>query len=82
METFTGKEEWRPYLLQFCHIANKYKRFDQDRLDKLIECLRDRALQFFKTRPKVAQDNYKLPSKKLEERFGYKDLSNVIRHQF
>ena len=82
MEIFIGKEDWRPYLLQCCHIANKYKWSDQDRLDKLIECLRDRALQFLKTRPKFVQDNYKLPSKKLEERLGYKDLSSVIRRQF
>jgi hypothetical protein len=38
MGTFTGKEDWRPYFLQFCHIANDYKWSDQDRLDKLIEC--------------------------------------------
>jgi hypothetical protein len=43
MGTFTGKEDWRPYFLQFCHIANKYEWSDQDRLDKLIECLRDRV---------------------------------------
>ena len=43
--TFTGKEDWRPYFLQFCHIANKYECSYQDRLDELIECLRDRALK-------------------------------------
>jgi hypothetical protein len=81
MRTFTGKEDWRPYFLQFCHIANKYEWSDQDRLDKLIECLRDRALKYFTTRPKFVQDNYKLTCKKIEERFGCKDLANVIRRQ-
>ena len=79
---FSGKEDWRPYLLQFCHIANKYKWFDQDRLEKLIECLGDHALRFFTTRPKFVQDNYKLRSKKLEERFGCKGLPTVIHLQF
>ena len=81
MGTFTGKEDWRPYFLQFCHIANKYEWSDQDRLDKLIECLRDRALKYFTTRPKSVQDNYKLTCKKMEERFGCKDLPNVIHRQ-
>jgi hypothetical protein len=52
MGTITGKEDRHPYFLQFCHIANDYKWSDQDRLDKLIECLRDRALRYFRTRPK------------------------------
>jgi hypothetical protein len=81
MGTFTGKEDCRPVLLQFCHIANRYEWSDQDRLDKLIECLRDCALKYFTTRPKLVQDNYKLACKKMEERFGCKDLPNVIRRQ-
>jgi hypothetical protein len=81
MGTFTGKEEWRHYFLKFCHITNKYEWSDQDRLDKLIECLRDRALNLFTTRPKFVQNNYKLICKKMEERFGCKDLPQVIRRQ-
>jgi hypothetical protein len=57
-------QRWEPFL-QFCHIANKYEWSDQDRLDKLIECLRDRALKYFTTRPKFVQDNYKLTCKRL-----------------
>ena len=55
MGTFTGKEDWRPYFLQFCHIANKYEWSDQDRLDKPIECLRDRALIFFDNKTTVSK---------------------------
>ena len=54
MGTSTGKEVWRPYFLQFCHIANKYEWSDQDRLDKLIECLRDRALKFLDNKTEVS----------------------------
>jgi hypothetical protein len=50
MGTITGKEDWHPYFLQFFHIANDYKWSDQDRLDKLIECLRYRAFRYFSTR--------------------------------
>ena len=80
MGTFNGKNQWLPYFLQFSLIENKYEWSDQDRLDKLIECLRDRVLKNF-TRPKFVQDNYKLTCKKIEERFGCKYLPNVIRRQ-
>ena len=77
MGTFTGKEDWRTYFLQFCHIPNDYKWSDQDRLDKLIECIRDRALRYFRTRPKCIQDNYKFTCNKKR-----KDLPNVIFRNF
>jgi hypothetical protein len=51
MGTFTGKEDCRPYFLQFCHIANKYELSDQDRLDKRIECLKRSCIKiFYKTK--------------------------------
>ena len=81
MGTFTGKEDRRPYFLQFSHFANICEWSDQDLLDKLVECLRDRALKFFTTRPMFVQDNYKLTCKKMEARFGCKDLPQVIRRQ-
>ncbi|CAG2207198.1 unnamed protein product [Mytilus edulis] len=46
MSTYDGRSDWRPYLVQFNHIANRYNWTNQNRLDKLIECLRDRALKF------------------------------------
>lgn len=45
LSTDDGKTEWRPYLIQFDHIAKKYNWSDAEKLDKLIECLRDRALK-------------------------------------
>jgi hypothetical protein len=56
MGTFTGKEDWRLYFLQFCHIANDHDCSDQDRLDKLIVCLKDHALKYFRTGPKCVQE--------------------------
>jgi len=79
--TYDGKNDWRPYFVQFEHIANRYEWSDRDRLDKLIECLRDRALKFFALKQKTIQDNYKAICKKMEERFGRKDLPNVVRRQ-
>ncbi|CAC5389362.1 unnamed protein product [Mytilus coruscus] len=74
LATFDGKSEWKPYYLQFIHIANKYNWDKQLKLDKLIECLRDKALKFYSTRPPSTQDDFRLLSDKLNQRFGNKDL--------
>ncbi|CAG2207159.1 unnamed protein product [Mytilus edulis] len=81
MSTYDGRSDWRPYLVQSNHIANRYNWTNQDRLDKLIECLRDRALKFFTTMPKSVQEGYQAVCKKMEDRFGRKDLPHVIRRQ-
>ncbi|CAC5364585.1 unnamed protein product [Mytilus coruscus] len=81
MSTYDGRSDWRPYLVQFNHIANRYNWTNQDRLDKLIECLRDRALKFFTTMPKSVQEGYQVVCKKMEDRVGRKDLPHVIRRQ-
>ena len=41
MSTYDGKNDWRPYCVQFNHIANRHSWTNQQSLDKLIECLRD-----------------------------------------
>lgn len=81
LNTYDGKMDWRLYLLQFERISKKYKWSEEDKLDKLIECLRDRALKYFSTRSKTVQNDYQAMCKQMEERFGRKDLPNVIRRQ-
>lgn len=58
LNTYDGKMDWRLYLLQFERISKKYKWSEEDKLDKLIECLRDRALKYFSTRSKTVQNDY------------------------
>ncbi|XP_071145025.1 myosin-11-like [Mytilus edulis] len=81
LATFDGKSEWKLYYLQFIHIANKYNWDTQQKLDKLIECLREKALKFFSTRPLSIQTDFKLLADKLNQRFGNKDLPYTIRRQ-
>ncbi|CAG2257816.1 unnamed protein product [Mytilus edulis] len=81
LATFDGKSEWKPYYLQFIHIANKYNWDTQQKLDKLIECLREKALKIFSTRPLSIQTDFKLLADKLNQRFGNKDLPYTIRRQ-
>jgi hypothetical protein len=81
MSTFDGKSDWRPFFTQFTHIASRYKWSDEQKLDKLIESLRDKALKYFSSRPSSDQRSFKKLSTKMNERFGKKDLPHIIRRQ-
>jgi len=71
--------DWLLYLLQFERISKKYKWSEEDELDKLIECLRARALIFFSTWSKTVQNHFQAMCTQMEKRFDRKDLPNVIR---
>lgn len=81
MSQFDGRSDWRPYYLQFSHIADRYKWSKQQRLGKLIECLRDKALKYYSLKPKEVQSDFDLLCKKMNERFGRKDLPHILRRQ-
>lgn len=78
---FDGKSEWKPYFMQFNHIARKYEWSNEQKLDRLIECLRDKALKFVSTRQETVQKDYDVLVQKLSQRFGNKDLPHTIRRQ-
>lgn len=79
LSVFAEKSEWKPYYMQFNHIANKYNWDKQQRLNRLIECLRDKALKFVNTRQDSIQKDYDILVQKLNQRFGNKDLPHTIR---
>lgn len=81
LSTYDGKTDWRPYFIQFSHIADKYKWTPQERLDRLLQCLRDKALKFFSIKNKSGKGNYEQVCNKMNERFGRKDLPHIIRRQ-
>lgn len=81
LSTYDGKTEWKPYYIQFNHIAKKYMWNEREKLDKMIECLREKALKFFSSRPENVQKDFKLLCQKFKESFDRKDQSHIIRRQ-
>ena len=69
----TAKTDWRPFNIPFVYISTRYKWTNEQKLDKLIECLRDRALKYFSTRPDAEKQNFETLCQKMSERFGEKD---------
>ena len=45
MASFHGKSEWNPHLVQFNMIASRYNRNNEQRRERLVESLRDKALK-------------------------------------
>ncbi len=60
MATYDGKLEWILFGFQFARMADKYGWDDDQQLDKLIECLCDKALKFFSTHPVSIQGSFRL----------------------
>lgn len=58
LPTFDGKPEWKPYFLQFNHIAGRYGWTNNQKLDRFVECLRDKALKYYSSRPISVQNNF------------------------
>ena len=81
MAVYDGKIEWQPFKVQFERIAKRYGWAEEQKLERLIESLRDKALKFYCTCPTLVQDSYSRLISKLDSRLAKKDLPNTIRRK-
>ena len=79
MATFHGKSEWNPYLVQFNMIASRYNRNNEQRLERLVESLRDKALKYYCTCSAQVQISFSSLCAKNKSRFGQRVLPHTIR---
>ncbi|VDI51055.1 Hypothetical predicted protein, partial [Mytilus galloprovincialis] len=79
MQSQIEQQESLARIQKFSTIADRYKWTDEQRLFKLIELLRDRALKYYSNRVKSLQANYKLFCQKFNEKFGKKELPHILR---
>lgn len=81
MPTFNGKDDWRPYFLQFSIIADQYGWSNEERLYNLIQCLRDKALTYFGRQSKSVHADYSILCQKFNDRFGRREAPHILRKQ-
>jgi hypothetical protein len=85
MPTFDGKPtsavDWRSYFVQFEHMAERYDWGNQERLDRLVESLRDNAAKYFGKLPWDVRTDYHRLVRKMRSRFGKQDPPTTVRHQ-
>ena len=81
MSTYNGQQDWRPYIMQFERMARRYNWTPEERLDRLTDSLRDKALDFYGSLDDETRENYHLLSLKLDQRFGCTDPPASMRRK-
>ena len=47
MITFNGKQEWKPFIMHFERMVKCYEWLEDEKLDMLVSCLRDKVLSYY-----------------------------------
>jgi hypothetical protein len=82
MATFCGDPKtWNAFYFQFEHTAKVHQWDDEERLERLLSCLRDKVVDFVRRRPARVQKDFRRLVKELEKRYGYKEHPSAIRKQ-
>ena len=81
LSTFSGREDWRPFDMQFEHMASRCGWTAMDKLDMLVPLLREKALTFYSNLPLAVRGHYSQLKGKLNARFGNKDPQVMVIHQ-
>ena len=72
---------WNSFIFQFERTATRYSWTEKGKLDRLLGCLRDKAIDFVRTKPSTITSSYLSLSKALEDRFGQRDLPTTARRK-
>ena len=78
-QTFNGKNDWRPFFILFERIASRYGWDEGMKLDRLVESLRDKALDYYSTLRVADRECYARLVNKMNNRFGCRDPPAIIR---
>ena len=80
--TFHGElSKFQSFMYQFEEMVRAHEWDREKRLQNLKLSLRDKAIEFFHSRPKEVKNSYKLLTAALKERYGQKDPPFTVRRQ-
>ena len=79
---YDGTGHWKSFYKQFQTYAYLHGWTDEEKINNLCLCLKDKALDFFVYQPPAVMYNFDLIVQKMEKRFGKKDLPQTLRLQF
>jgi uncharacterized protein (DUF1697 family) len=78
---YTGKVPWRAYETQLNVIADRYAWNSEEKLDKLVQALKEQALIFYSSQPTSVRHSYRRLSEKLNSRFGPKEPPRTAKRE-
>ncbi|KAK3097999.1 hypothetical protein FSP39_015198 [Pinctada imbricata] len=79
LPTFDGTGDWDGFMLPFKRASKRYQWFDEEKLDRFVECFRGHASKFITTLPLSVQENFDRLAKMMEDRFNRKDPPTTAR---
>ena len=82
MQTFSGEsKEWNAFLFQFKQYCRANKLSTKDKRASLLRCLRGKATDYIRNRPKYVVNDYKELVRDLNKRYGKADPASAIRKE-
>ena len=82
LDTFKGEPStWRPFIFYFEQMAKTYRWRGKEKRNRLMACMRGKALEFLSTRDRETRHDYHRLKKALNRRFGYTDTPSSSRKE-
>jgi hypothetical protein len=82
METFEGDAaKWGSFYFSFKQACRGHKGFQKERRDCLLRCLRGKAVEYLRSRPKEVCRDYKKLVKDLKRRYGNVEEVSSLRRE-
>lgn len=78
LPTFNGDGNWDSFIFQFERLADRYKWNERKSRERLLDCLKDKALEFAK---EIRSRDYNKVKKNLSRRFSRKEAPIAARRQ-
>lgn len=83
LATFHGEVgKWRAFLFSFKAAARTYKWSSSSKLERLVSCMQDKAVEFVFSRPREVQTNYRLLLRELKKRYGAREPADVLMRKW
>ena len=80
LPTFSGNPaEWDAFLYLFNGTARHYQWGSDKKLQRLKECMRDKAIDYVRSRSRKERNDYRKLMKCLKNRYGVKEDPSVVR---
>lgn len=82
METFQGEHSrWRSFYFQFKLVARASKWGAREKLERLLSCMREKAVEYIETRPSSVRHSYKYLIRDMKRRYGVREPATASRRQ-
>jgi hypothetical protein len=70
--------KWRSFIFSFKTAARTYEWGKESKLNRLLSCMQDKAVDYICSRPKEIRSDYKLLLRDLKRRYGQREPSDVV----